>query len=156
MDMNHECEQYGSFEDWFLNEMDADQVRTLRDYGASCGVGGLIYQSDIWALFDRFGSEIEDLAKEATGGSLGEIVANQGIESVDQLITQLVWAAAEHLAVTLEDEFDADEEEEDCDGDGDGDGDEDDDHGGGDADETEPKDPSAAIPTNGIDAKSEC
>jgi hypothetical protein len=154
MNMNHECERYGSFEDWFLNEMDGDEVRTLRDYGASCGVGGLIYNSDIWALFSRFGSEIEELAREATGESLGELCAHRSIDSVNELVTLLVWATAEHLAMKLEGEFDTEEDnEEECDDEAD---DEVEDRGGGDVDDDEPSDPSKPIPTSGIDAGTGC
>ena len=122
MSIGHECEQYGSFEDWFLNEMDRDQVEALRHYGAGCGVSGLINHYDIWALFDRFGSEIESLAEDATGESPVQSGANAGAESVDQLVTHIVWIAAEHLAVKLEEAF---EDDEDCDDETDGDDDDD-------------------------------
>ena len=122
MSIGHECEQYGSFEDWFLNEMDRDQVEALRLYGASCGVSGLINDYDIWALFDRFGAEIESLAEDATGESPVQIGVNAGAESVGELVRHVVWIAAEHLAVKLEEAF---EEDEDCDDETDGDDDDD-------------------------------
>jgi hypothetical protein len=109
----HECENYGSFEDWFLNTMDKDSATTLREWGAGAGVGGLVNWYDLQALFDRFGSEIEDLASDHLGLPVWEIAAQRETTSVSQLIEALVHAAAEHLAHVHEAEFDDDDEDED-------------------------------------------
>ena len=108
----HECENYGSFEDWFLNTMDKDSAATLREWGAGAGVGGLVNWYDLQALFDCFGGEIERLASDALGVAVWEIAAQREVESVSQLIETLVHAAAEHLAHVHEAEFEGDEEEE--------------------------------------------
>lgn len=105
-------ENFGTFEDWFLATMDRDSAETLRDYGAGAGVCGLTNDSDIWALYDRFGSEIEDLALGAWGAELWEVARDRRVESVGELITLIVHAAAESLAHSLADEFEGDEEEE--------------------------------------------
>ena len=103
--VKHKCEDYGTFEDWFLGEMDAALAQTLRDYGAGCGVAGLINWSDISALFGRFGSEIEDYATDVWGCELWEVAQQRKVCRVGELVTLLVHAAAEHLAVIHEQTF---------------------------------------------------
>lgn len=107
--VTHECENYGTFEDWFLNEIDADQANDLRNYGAGCGLGGLINSYEISALFNRFASEIEDCAKDASGSELWEIAKKREVSSVCELVTLLVHGAAEHLALVHKKMFEEDE-----------------------------------------------
>jgi hypothetical protein len=109
---SNDIENFGTFEDWFLATMDRDSAETLRDYGAEAGVCGLTNYSDIWALYDRFGSEIEGLALEAWGAELWEVARDRSVESIDELITLVVHAAAESLAHSLANEFEDDEEED--------------------------------------------
>ena len=56
---------YGSFEDWFLANMDADTVLTLREHGASCGVGGLCYLTYPLKTFQRMADARQWLATES-------------------------------------------------------------------------------------------
>ena len=110
---------YGSFEDWFLANMDADTARTLREHGASCGVGGLCYYSETVPLFNAFKDEIERVATDDYDIDLWQIAKACDARGVTQLQNALVWAAAERLAHLLEDQFDEEEVEEACEGDGD-------------------------------------
>ena len=109
--------QYGSFEDWFLANMDADSARTLRNYGASAGVGGLCYYSETVALFNAFDDEIERLVTDNYDIDIWEIAKQYDARGVTQLKNCLVWIAAERLAYTLKDSFE-DENEENQDDDG--------------------------------------
>lgn len=110
---------YGSFEDWFLANMDADTARDLRKHGASCGIGGLCYYSETVALFNAFEDEIERLATDDYETDIWQIAKNCDARGVTQLKNALVWAAAERLAYTLQDQFDEEEVEEACEGDSD-------------------------------------
>lgn len=56
---------YGSFEDWFVANTDADAAHDLREHRASCGVGGLVCYSDTVPLFDAFQDEIESIAMDS-------------------------------------------------------------------------------------------
>lgn len=109
--------QYGSFEDWFLANMDADSAHTLRNYGASAGVGGLCYYSETVALFNAFEDEIERLATDDYDTDIWQIAKQCDTRGVTQLKNCLVWIAAERLAYTLKNSFD-DEVEEGQDDDG--------------------------------------
>ena len=93
---------YASFRDWFLANIDADGARTLRELGASCGVGGLCYHSETRALFDAFKDEIESLAIDGYDTDLWRIAKQIDAGSITQLINALVWKAAELLAYHLE------------------------------------------------------
>lgn len=93
---------YGSFEDWFLANMDADDARVLREYGASSGVGGLCYYSETMALFEAFRDEIESLATDDHRIEICEIARNCDARSITQLVNALVWSAAELLAYRLQ------------------------------------------------------
>ena len=106
---------YGSFEDWFLANIDADTAHELRRHGAACGVGGLCYYSDTVALFDAFGNEIERLATDDYDMDLWQIAKKSDAGGITQLINSLVWIAAERLAHQLEDQLDAQQEESDAD-----------------------------------------
>lgn len=106
---------YGSFEDWFLANMDADSARDLREHGAGCGVGGLVYYSDTVPLFNAFQDEIETIATDDYDTDLWQIAKACDARSITQLKNALVWAAAERLAHTLQDRFDEAEVEEACD-----------------------------------------
>lgn len=110
---------YGSFEDWFLANMDADTARTLSEHGASCGIGGLSYYSETVGLFNAFEDEIESLATDHFDMNLWQIAKTCDARGVTQLKNALVWAAAERLAYMLQDKFDEEEVEEACEGDGD-------------------------------------
>ena len=110
---------YGSFEDWFLANMDADTARDLREHGASCGVGGLCYYSETVALFNAFENEIESLATGDYDTDLWQIANACDARGVTQLKNALVWAAAERLAYMLQDKFDEMKVEEACEGDSD-------------------------------------
>lgn len=110
---------YGSFEDWSLANMDADSARDLREHGASCGVGGLIYYSETVPLFNAFEGEIESIATDDYDIDLWQIAKACDARGVTQLQNALVWAAAERLAHTLANQFDAEEDEEACEGDSD-------------------------------------
>jgi hypothetical protein len=103
---------YGTFEDWFLANMDADTARDLREHGASCGIGGLCYYSENVELFSAFGDEIELLAMDDGDMELWEIAKASDACGITQLINALVWRAAERLAHNLEDQFDDQPEEE--------------------------------------------
>ena len=103
---------YGTFEDWFLANMDADIARDLREHGASCGIGGLCYYSENVELFSAFGDEIELLAMDDGDMELWEIAKASDACGITQLINALVWRAAERLAHDLEDQFDDQPEEE--------------------------------------------
>lgn len=98
---------YGSFRDWFRANIDAGGARTLREHGASCGVGGLCHYSETRALFDAFRDEIERLAIEGYETDLWRIAKQIDAGSVTQLINALVWKAAELLAYHLEWELDS-------------------------------------------------
>ena len=104
---------YGSFEDWFLANMDADSARVLREYGASCGIGGLIYYSETVALFSSFQSEIETIATEGYDIELWKFARGCGARCMTQLANALVWAAAERLAYQFRSHLDAIENEAD-------------------------------------------
>jgi len=107
---------YGSFEDWFLANMDADSARDLRKYGASCGVGGLCYYSETVGLFNAFEDEIERLATDDYDTDIWQIAKQCDARGVTQLKNALVWIAAEKLAHTLKrdlDEIEVAEEESD-------------------------------------------
>jgi hypothetical protein len=93
---------YGSFEDWFLANMEADDARVLREYGASSGVGGLCYYSETIALFEAFKDEIESLATDNYRIEICEIAKRCDARSITQLINALVWSAAELLAYKLQ------------------------------------------------------
>ena len=103
---------YGSFEEWFLANIDADTARDLREHGASCGIGGLCYYSENVELFNAFGNEIELLAIDDGDMELWEIAKASDACGITQLINALVWMAAERLAHTLEDQLDDQPEEE--------------------------------------------
>ena len=89
---------YGSFEDWFLANMDADSARDLREHGAGCGIDGLFYYSETVALFSSFQSEIETIATENYDIELWKFARGCGARCMTQLANALVWAAAERLA----------------------------------------------------------
>lgn len=97
---------YGSFEDWFLANIDADGARNLREHGASCGVGGLCYYSESVGLFNAFEDEIERLATDNYDTDIWQIAKQCNSRGITQLKNALVWAAAERLAHTLESQFD--------------------------------------------------
>lgn len=97
---------YGTFEDWFLANMDADTARDLRKHGASCGIGGLCYYGETVELFNAFGNEIELLVIDDGDMELWEIAKASDACGITQLKNALVWAAAERLAHTLESQFD--------------------------------------------------
>lgn len=109
---------YGSFEDWFLANIDADSARDLRHYGASCGVGGLCYYSETVALFNAFKDEIERLATDDYETEIWQIAKQCDVRGITQLKNGLVWEAAERLAHKLERQLD--EQHEGTDGDQDG------------------------------------
>ena len=109
--------QYGSFEDWFLANMDTDSAHTLRNYGAGAGVGGLCYYSETVALFNAFEDEIERLATDNYDIDIWQIAEQCDARGVTQLKNGLVWIAAERLAHTLKNSFE-DEKEEGQDDDG--------------------------------------
>ena len=90
--------QYGSFEDWFLANMDPDSARVLREHGASCGVGGLVYYSETTALFSAFQAEIQTIALAGYATELWEFAKRWDARCVTGLANALVWAAAEQLA----------------------------------------------------------
>ena len=106
---------YGSFEDWFLANMDADTAHDLRRHGASCGIGGLCYYSETVALFNAFENEIEGLATDDYETDIWQIAKNCDARGITQIINAVVWIAAERLAHTLKDQFDEREEDEDGD-----------------------------------------
>lgn len=108
---------YGSFEDWFLSNIDADSAHNLREHGASCGVGGLVYYSDTVPLFDTFQNEIETIATDDDETELWQFAKGCDARGVTQLKHALVWAAAERLAFQFKSQLDAikneaDEEQE--------------------------------------------
>jgi hypothetical protein len=103
---------YGSFEDWFLANIDADSARDLREHGASCGIGGLCYYSETVELFNAFGNEIELLAIDDGDMELWEIAKASDACGITQLINALVWRAAERLAYNLESQLEEIEEDE--------------------------------------------
>lgn len=103
---------YGTFEDWFLANIDADSARDLREHGASCGIGGLCYYGETVELFNAFGNEIELLAIDDGDIELWEIAKASDAGGITQLINALVWMAAERLAHNLEDQLDDQPEEE--------------------------------------------
>lgn len=90
--------RYGSFEDWFLANMDADSARNLREHGASCGIGGLIYYSETTALFSAFQAEIQTIALEDYATELWDFARRRDARCITMLANALVWAAAEQLA----------------------------------------------------------
>ena len=104
---------YGSFEDWFLANMDSDSARDLRQYGASCGVGGLCYYSETVGLFNAFEDEIERLATDDYDTEIWQIAKQCDARGITQLTNALVWIAAERLAYTLKRHFDDIEADED-------------------------------------------
>lgn len=106
---------YESFEDWFLANIDAESARDLREHGASCGIGGLVYYSDTIPLFNAFQGEIEAIATDDYDTDLWQFAKVCDARGITQLKNALVWAAAERLAHTLQDHFDGEEVEEDAD-----------------------------------------
>ena len=104
---------YGSFEDWFLANMDVDSARDLREHGASCGIGGMVYYSDTVPLFNAFQDEIEAIATDNYDRDLWQFAKVCDARGITQLKNALVWAAAERLAHTLESQFDVIEIEDD-------------------------------------------
>ena len=89
---------YGSFEDWFLANMDADSARVLCEHGASCGVGGLVYYGETTALFNAFQDEIETMAMDGYDTELWQFAKACDARGITHLKNALVWAAAEQLA----------------------------------------------------------
>ena len=96
---------YGSFEDWFLANMDADTARDLREHGASCGIGGLCYYGETVGLFNAFEDEIERLATDDYDTDIWQIAKQCDTRGVTQLINAMVWMAAERLAYKFERHF---------------------------------------------------
>jgi hypothetical protein len=89
---------YKSFVEWFYENIDLESMRTLRDYGASAGVAGLIYCSETTALFNAFKDEIEEIATGNYETELWQIAKRCDSRSITQLVNTLVWEAAERLA----------------------------------------------------------
>jgi hypothetical protein len=89
---------YGSFEDWFLANMDADAAHDLRQHGASCGIPGLCYYSETVGLFNAFEDEIERLATDNYSTDIWQIAKQCDARGVTQLQNAMVWLAAEMLA----------------------------------------------------------
>jgi hypothetical protein len=109
-----DIELYGTFEDWFRASVDHDTAKTLRDNEA-WAVGALNDSYMIWALFERFGSDISDLALAQSGMELWEIVSDRKPMSVGHIMEALIHIAAESLAHSLAHEFEgAEEEDEAC------------------------------------------
>lgn len=104
MDMD-DVEFSDSFEDWFLRTMDRDSIEDLRNFGASFVGGGFNDPYIKWALFDRFGSTISDLAMPRLGVELWEVARDKKIQCVGDLLEILIHAAAESLAHSLADQF---------------------------------------------------
>ena len=96
---------YGSFEDWFLANIDADAARYLRERGASYGIGGLCYYSETVGLFNAFKVEIERLATDDYDKDIWQIAKRCNSRDVTQLINDMVWIAAERLADRFERHF---------------------------------------------------
>ena len=108
---------YGSFEDWFLANIDADSAHDLREHGANCGVGGLVYYSDTVPLFNAFEDEIETMAMDGYDTELWQFAKGCDARGITQLKNALVWSAAERLAHQFKSHLDAikteaDEEQE--------------------------------------------
>ena len=99
-----DIELYGTFEDWFRGVMDRDTVKTIRENGA-WAIGALNDSYMIWALFDRFGSDISDLALAQSGMELWEMVSDRKPMTVGHIMEELIHIAAESLAHSLADEF---------------------------------------------------
>ena len=93
---------YGSFEDWFLANIDADSAHDLRKHGASCGIGGLSYYSETVGLFNAFEDEIERLSTHNYDTDIWQIAKHCDARGVTQLINAMVWIAAERLAYQFE------------------------------------------------------
>lgn len=106
---------YGSFEDWFLANIDAEAAHDLREHGASCGVGGLVYYSDTVPLFNAFGDEIETMAMDGYDTELWQFAKGCDARGITQLKNALVWAAAERLAYQFKSHLDAIKNEADAD-----------------------------------------
>jgi hypothetical protein len=105
--------KYGSFEDWFLANIDAESARNLREHGASCGIGGLCYYSETSALFQAFEDEIERLATDNYDTDIWQIAKASDARGITQIINALVWIAAERLAYQLKSQLDAQQDESD-------------------------------------------
>ena len=105
---------YGSFEDWFLANIDVDSARDLREHGASCGIGGLCYYSETVGLFNAFEDEIERLATDAYDTDIWQIAKQCDARGVTQLINAMVWIAAERLAHELKHQISVEQEESDA------------------------------------------
>lgn len=103
MDMD-DVELSDSFEDWFMRTMDSEAIEGLRNCGARAVGGGLNDPYIKWALFDRFGSTINDLAMPRLGVELWEVARDQKIQCVGDLLEILIHAAAESMAHSLADQ----------------------------------------------------
>lgn len=92
------------FREWMLDKFDADELRDMARYGVAGGFSGLIYTSDITALYDRYEHDIWDILSEVADG-LGQSVLSL-LDNVDggktispeQYKTTAVWVAAETVA----------------------------------------------------------
>lgn len=93
----HECENYGSFEDWFIGTRD----RYVAHYGGEHADGHhtsySLSNADMHALFQRFGSEIEGTVNKAMGMKVWEVARNNEVMSVNELTRTLVRLATESL-----------------------------------------------------------
>lgn len=104
MDMD-DVELSDSFEDWFMRTMDRESIEEMRSCGAWIVGGGLNDPYIKWALFDRFGSTISDLAMARLGVELWEVARDEKIQGLGDLMTILIHAAAESLAHSLAHRF---------------------------------------------------
>lgn len=94
-----------TFRGWFMANL-KDNARDIANHGADCGFSGITYNRDAAKLFDKFDSEIWDIAYEEAQSmgckSIPEFIAGfRRIDMADDIVTfktLMVWFACEHLA----------------------------------------------------------
>ena len=86
-----------SFRGWFRRNVSPADIDTIRKYGVTAGIPGLIYYSDTLPLYERFKDEIWTLAL-GKDGRLDELLASQDTDTPTHFANFMVWAAATRLA----------------------------------------------------------
>lgn len=85
-----------TFKDWMADNLCLGDLKVLREYGASAGVPGLIYPTEIRSLYDRYRSS--DLGDVVLSQRLLSTPAASNAGFIERLEETLVWMVAEYYA----------------------------------------------------------
>ena len=97
-----------TFREWFTANL-TEEAKDIANHGADAGWSGITYTSDTVQLFDKFGSEIWDMAvedaEEMGHKNVAEMIAGFGradmLSGLDQFKNLMVWYACEKIAREL-------------------------------------------------------